>query len=188
MSGLSEEDGRLAVRLARQTLHATVQGTPNPSLSLPPIFLEKRGVFVTLTRSGQLRGCIGFPYPVAPLGAAIVEAAHAAAVEDPRFHPVRPEELGSIRVEVTVLTKPEVIEGPADERAARVEVGRHGLIVRGKGTSGLLLPQVATEYHWESEEFLSSTCAKAGLAGRCWRDPDVEVSTFEGQIFQESSE
>jgi hypothetical protein len=188
MSGLREEEGRLAVQLARQSLHSTVTGRQDPLPSLPPVFDEKRGVFVTLTRSGQLRGCIGFPYPVAPLGEAIVDAAHAAAVEDPRFHPVRPEELGSIRVEVTVLTEPVVIEGPAAERAAKVEVGRHGLIVRGKGTSGLLLPQVATEYNWESEEFLSSTCAKAGLAGRCWRDQDVEVSTFEGQIFHESLE
>ena len=188
MSGLREEEGRLAVQLARQSLHSTVTGRQDPLPSLPQVFDEKRGVFVTLTRSGQLRGCIGFPYPVAPLGEAIVDAAHAAAVEDPRFHPVRPEELGSIRVEVTVLTAPVVIEGPADERAAKVEVGRHGLIVRGQGASGLLLPQVATEYNWESEEFLSSTCAKAGLAGRCWRDQNVEISTFEGQIFCESLE
>ena len=186
MSGLCEEEGQLAVQLARQSLHSTVTGEQDPLPSLPQVFSEKRGVFVTLTRSGQLRGCIGFPYPVAPLGDAIISAAHAAAVEDPRFHPVRPEELGSIRVEVTVLTEPVVIGGPAAERATKVEVGRHGLIVRGRGTSGLLLPQVATEFNWESDEFLSNTCAKAGLAGRCWCDQDVEVSTFEGQIFHES--
>jgi len=185
MSGLREEEGQLAVQLARQSLNSTVTGKNDPLPSLPLVFSEKRGVFVTLTRSGQLRGCIGFPYPVSPLGDAIINAAHSAAVEDPRFHPVRPEELGSIRVEVTVLTEPVVIEGPAEERAMKVEVGRHGLIVRGQGASGLLLPQVATDFNWESEEFLSSTCAKAGLAGRCWRDQNVEISTFEGQIFHE---
>jgi uncharacterized protein (TIGR00296 family) len=84
-----------------------------------------------------------------------------------------------------VLTLPAPIPGSAEERPGQVEVGRHGLIVRGQGTSGLLLPQVATEYGWTATQFLDQTCAKAGLRAGCWRTPGVEVSSFEGQIFHE---
>jgi uncharacterized protein (TIGR00296 family) len=152
---------------------------------MSPVFNEKRGVFVTLSIGGALRGCIGFPEPVLPLGEAIAEAASAAAREDPRFMPVRPDELSSITVEVTVLTVPELLEGDPLERPSRVVIGKHGLIARGRGRSGLLLPQVATEYHWESREFLEHTCMKAGLSRACWKDPDVRFLTFEGQIFHE---
>ncbi len=185
MTQLSEAEGRAAVDLARRTVEAAVRREPYNRGSLPAVFAERRGVFVTLTRDGQLRGCIGLPYPIAPLADAIVEAGASAALRDPRFPPVQPADLVRIRVEVTVLTMPEPIPGPAERRAERVEVGRHGLIVRGRGTSGLLLPQVATEYGWTSTEFLDQTCHKAGLAGGCWRSPDVEVSLFEGQIFHE---
>ena len=98
---------------------------------------------------------------------------------------MRPAELPLLRVEVTVLTMPMPIPGPAEKRADLVEVGRHGLIVRGQGTSGLLLPQVATEYGWTPTEFLDQTCRKAGLRTGCWRTPDIEVCVFEGQIFHE---
>jgi len=120
-----------------------------------------------------------------PLGDAIEDAAVAAATGDPRFPPVRKEELSSIRLEVTILTEPVVIRGEPGKRPEKIEVGRHGLIVRGRGTSGLLLPQVATEYGWDSTIFLDHTCIKAGLPERCWTNANVEVLTFEGQIFTE---
>lgn len=185
MNLLSSGEGEMAVRLARGAIYYTFAKKPKPVLALTPVFYEKRGVFVTLTKAGELRGCIGFPYPVMPLGDAIEDAAVAAATGDPRFPTVRKDELSSIRLEVTILTVPVPLEGEPDKRPEKVEVGRHGLIVRGRGTSGLLLPQVATEYGWDSETFLEHTCMKAGLPGQSWTRADVEVLTFEGQIFTE---
>jgi uncharacterized protein (TIGR00296 family) len=182
---LSPVEGEMAVRLARGAIDYTLVKKPKPAFALTPVFSEKRGVFVTLTKAGELRGCIGFPYPVMPLGDAIEDAAVAAATGDPRFPPVRKDELASIRLEVTILTVPVPLEGEPDKRPEKVEVGRHGLIVRGRGTSGLLLPQVATEYGWDSITFLEHTCTKAGLPGQSWTRADVEVLTFEGQIFTE---
>jgi uncharacterized protein len=185
MELLTDEEGLLAVRSARATVEHVVAKRQKTAMKLTPVFSEKRGVFVTLTENGMLRGCIGLPYPVMPLGEAIVHAASAAAVEDPRFPPVKQEELSSINLEVTILTVPVPVEGDPMKRPGQVIVGKHGLIIRGMGTSGLLLPQVATEYGWDSETFLDHTCTKAGLSARCWTHPSVEILTFEGQIFSE---
>jgi len=185
MERLTAEEGKLALGLARGVIEYTIVKKPKPMLTLTPVFGEKRGVFVTLTKNGLLRGCIGFPYPVMPLGDAIEHAAVAAALEDPRFPQVRKDEVAALEIEVTVLSVPEPLKCEPEERPAHVEVGRHGLVVRGMGTSGLLLPQVATEYGWDSRTFLDHTCDKAGLSTRCWTNKNVEVLTFEGQIFSE---
>jgi uncharacterized protein (TIGR00296 family) len=184
---LIADEGTLAVRLARGAIEYAVAKKPKPHLNLTPVFGERRGVFVTLSKTGELRGCIGFPYPVLPLGDAIDHAAVAAALEDPRFSPVKASELTSITLEVTILTVPQFLPCDPDQRPVHVEVGRHGLIVRGMGTSGLLLPQVASEYGWDSTTFLDQTCIKAGLSTRCWLNRKVDVLTFEGQIFQDLS-
>ncbi len=184
---LTPEESRTAVRLARNAIEKAVGGERMVLPALPPIFGEKRGVFVTIKRGGNLRGCIGLPYPIKPLGEAIVEAAVSAALEDPRFPPVSRSELADLDLEVTVLTVPRPLECPPQERPACVEVGKHGLIVSGLGTGGLLLPQVPTEYGWTSREFLDQTCVKAGLRPGCWRRNDVAVQTFEGQIFEEKA-
>jgi len=183
MQLLTPEEGILATRLARGAIEYTIAKKPKPMVHLTPAFSDKRGVFVTLTKNHQLRGCIGFPYPVMPLGNAIEDAAVAAALEDPRFPGVRKDELLSLEFEVTVLTVPVPLECAPEDRPAHVEVGRHGLIARGFGTSGLLLPQVATEYGWDAQTFLDQTCEKAGLPRTCWTKPNVEILTFEGQIF-----
>lgn len=182
---LTADEGAVAVRLARGAIEYAINKKRKPDLDLTPIFREKRGVFVTLTMQGHLRGCIGFPYPVMPLDDAIDHAAVAAALEDPRFPALEARELPCIRVEVTILTVPQPLTSDPDKRPDHVEVGRHGLIVRGMGTSGLLLPQVATEYGWNSTTFLNQTCGKAGLPDQCWQSRRVEVLTFEGQIFHE---
>jgi len=185
MDVLTAEEGIIAVKTARDTIEAAVRGRPVPLTCLAPVFSEKRGVFVTITRSGELRGCIGYPYPVLPLVEAIPSAATGAALEDPRFPPVTVPELHQIRIEVTVLTPPEPLDVEPERRPQAVIIGKHGLIARGGGRSGLLLPQVATEYSWNCEEFLSHTCMKAGLPANCWKRPDTEIFTFEGQIFHE---
>lgn len=150
----------------------------------PGAFGERRGVFVTILTypDGDLRGCIGFPMPVLPLGEAIVRAAVSAAVDDPRFPPVTSRELGTLSFEVSLLTRPERIAG---DRLAAVRVGEDGLIVSGHGQSGLLLPQVAAEQGWDARTFLRETCRKAGLPLGAWEDPEVEVSRFQAEIHHE---
>lgn len=178
------------MRLARTTLESFVT---EGRVSEPPpdrgAFGEKRGVFVTLNEAGPpptLRGCIGFPMPVKPLGEAIQEATVYAASEDPRFPPVASRELPRILVEVSVLTVPEALKVPTPlDLPGAVKVGRDGLVVSRGLQSGLLLPQVATEYKMDSEEFLSQACMKAGLQPDAWLSPGVSVQTFQAAVFGE---
>jgi uncharacterized protein (TIGR00296 family) len=194
---VTDDEGTAAVRLARRALEAGLTdppprdaAAPFRSSELPEVFAEPRGVFVTLRRhpSGDLRGCIGFPSPVYPLRVAIPRAAHAAAVDDPRFRPVRPGELGGVSLEVSILTIPEVIEArPRRELLHQIEVGRHGLIVGRAGESGLLLPQVPGEFGWDALEFLAATCEKAGLPPDAWLHLETTIRRFEAEVFDEES-
>ncbi|AKB83102.1 hypothetical protein MSBR3_2524 [Methanosarcina barkeri 3] len=186
---LTDVEGMAAVKLARKTieLFLSEERLPEPQeldFELSPVFGEKRGVFVTLTESGLLRGCIGHPFPDSRLEDAIMDSAISAATRDPRFHPVGKDELDEIVVEVTVLTQPEKINAPVEELPERIEIGKHGLIVKQGYCQGLLLPQVAPEYNMDSLEFLGHTCLKAGLSPDAWLK-GAEVSCFEGQIFKE---
>jgi len=185
MELLSESEGKLSLFHARNVLNEHVAQIPYTEPQFPPVFSKKRGVFVTLTKHGELRGCIGFPHAVLPLRDAIREAACSAATGDPRFPPVISHELPDILVEVTILTEPELLAAHPADRPASIIVGRHGLIVRGYGRSGLLLPQVPLEWGWNVTDFLDHTCMKAGLPKGCWKDPAVQIFTFEGQIFSE---
>ena len=190
---LSLEEGRAAVEAAREVLEARVAGRRSrPTPLAGRVFSELRGVFVTINRAGsgpdKLRGCIGFPYPVKSLGEAIHEATVAAATEDPRFPPVTSGELGSVVVEVSILTKPEPLAAPnPQDRPSKVRIGVDGLIVSRFGYSGLLLPQVAAEYGMDQMEFLSQACLKAGLPPDSWLDKETEVQTFQAEIFEETS-
>jgi uncharacterized protein (TIGR00296 family) len=188
MEALTAEEGALALCLARTTLENRIAGAACNEPSLTPVFSRKRGVFVTLTMRGELRGCIGFPYPHYPLGDAIREAAVCAALQDPRFPPVTAKELLLLHIDITILTVPELLTADPRARPGCIEIGRHGLIVQGLGTSGLLLPQVPVEWGWNSTEFLDHTCRKAGLPAGCWGKREVKVYTFEGQIFCEERE
>jgi len=180
------QDGRIAVRLAREAITTYVEERKTiDTKGLPPVFDEPRGVFVTLHMEGELRGCIGYPYPVMPLGKAIVDSAINACSRDPRFPRVRPSELKRIEVEVTILTKPKTYAVPKKKLPELVRVGKDGLIVTKGPFSGLLLPQVAPEWGFDSLEFLSQTCVKAGLPPDAWLDEDTEVQHFEAQIFAE---
>lgn len=188
MELLSDQEGKTALCLARKTLEERIRKRETSCEELTPVFDEKRGVFVTLTEEGDLRGCIGLPFPVYPLKDGIVEAAVSASASDPRFPPVRAEELDLIKVEVTVLSMPKTLECPPAERAENIVIGRDGLIINGLGRSGLLLPQVATEYNMDPEEFLDHVCMKAGLPTGTWRRGDVEILTFQGQVFTEGKD
>ena len=171
---LTLEEGRLAVHLARQALTGyTEKKKIIEPQGLPPVFEEKRGVFVTLLEDGDLRGCIGYPQPIMPLGKAIVDSAINACSRDPRFPCVRPGELGRIELEVTILTKPEPYTAPKKKLPELVKIGRDGLIVSKGPFSGLLLPQVAPEWGFDPREFLSQTCVKAGLPPDAGLDEDT---------------
>lgn len=144
----------------------------------------KRGAFVTLTERGALRGCIGHLAADRALGPVVRDMTVAAARDDPRFPPVTPDELPSLAVEISVLSAPTPLGPPV--AAAAVAVGRDGLVVRRGHHVGLLLPQVATEYHWGPEAFLAATCRKAGLEPDGWREPETEVFTFQADVFGEA--
>lgn len=144
-----------------------------------PEFLEKRGAFVTLTEKGELRGCIGFVEPVYPLFQAVIQAAVYAAVKDPRFSPVKPSELNKLKIEISILTRPEPVQVISD-----IRIGQHGLIIQQNGRSGLLLPQVASEFGWDRETFLKEVCRKAGLPDQAWKKSG-SLFKFEALVFGE---
>jgi len=142
----------------------------------------RRGVFVTLERGGALRGCLGRITGDRPLGEIVPAMARAAALEDPRFPPVAPEELHELRVEISVLTTLQLLTSSA---VGSIVLGRDGLLVRRRQRSGLLLPQVAPEHGWTTEQFLDATCNKAGLPAKAWREPGTEILTFQADVFAE---
>lgn len=180
-SGLSPDEKATLLKLARQTIEARCQGRPAPKPDTTSARLkELRGAFVTLHKNGQLRGCIGHIVAIRPLVESVVEMAEAAALQDPRFPPVRSEEVRDLEIEISALTPMQRISDPKT-----VEIGRHGLFMKRGGRSGLLLPQVATEQGWDRTEFLENTCRKAGLDRDAWKDPSTEIYIFSADIFRE---
>jgi uncharacterized protein (TIGR00296 family) len=148
---------------------------------------EKCGIFCTLRKNDQLRGCIGFPYPTHPLGEALVKSTIQAAAHDPRFQRVNASELKEIKIELTILTPPElIIVSHPKEYFKEIEIGRDGLVVESKHNRGLLLPQVPVEQDWSIQEFLEGICQKAYLPKDAWMDIDhVKLYKFQGKIFHE---
>ena len=190
---LSLDEGNYIVHLAREaietTLRTKMQFRPR---NIPQKLQAHCGVFVTLNKvkgnTHELRGCIGYPFPVKPLAEAIVESAVSAALNDRRFQPVIFSEMDSIIIEVSVLTPPEIIkvEDPKDI-LNHIEIGRDGLIISRGSNRGLLLPQVPVEYGWGQEEFLEQSCVKAWLPRNSWLSKDTEVSKFQAIIFSEET-
>ena len=179
------------VKTARVALETHLSGKEFQSQSdATPSLKEQRGVFVTLldhVNRGNLRGCIGIPFPTRSLLEQVRIAAVEAATTDLRFEPVGLEELQNrIVLETTVLSVMEPIwmKNPLDLRE-NILVGRDGLMVEGLGSHGLLLPQVAVDEGFDSEEFLSQCCLKADLTPDAWLTGDVRVSRFQGQVFVE---
>lgn len=177
----TEAQQRALVEIARAAVTEAIAGrrpeTPRPQ-DLEPM-PGASGAFVTLKRDGQLRGCIGTLECRRPLVEEVARVAVSAAREDPRFDPLRPAELDDLDVEVSVLGPLEDID-PRDPGA--IEIGRHGLVVEQGHRRGLLLPQVATEWGWDREQFLSHTCAKAGLPADCWQR-GAKVYRFAADVF-----
>lgn len=173
------DERQLVLALARQSVERAAAGLPVEVPAEDGIFARRSGAFVSLHHRGDLRGCIGHIDASQSLAQVVSRCAAAAAVEDPRFPPVRPDEVAALDIEVSVLAPLQRVVDPAT-----VEVGRHGLVIQQGWHKGLLLPQVATEHHWDRETFLSQTCRKAGLPLDAWRH-GAEIFRFEAEVFGE---
>ncbi len=189
-SGVQETKGELSsaqkkklLEVARKTVYLYVkEGKTFEVKENDPRLLWEEGAFVTLHKQGQLRGCIGNIFGSGPLFLTVRDMAIASATQDPRFQPVRPEELSQLELEISVLSKPWRITDPQE-----IKLGTHGVIIsRGPFHKGLFLPQVATEQGWNREQFLSYLCSeKAGLPADAWKDPSVIIEIFTAQVFSE---
>lgn len=181
-SDLSPELQQKLLRIARDTIETYVRTRTKPDIEAPePELQQHAGAFVTIKTHGRLRGCIGHIEGVQPLYKTVAEMAVSAATQDPRFPPMRAEELPAMHLEISVMTPLRRITDVEE-----IEVGTHGLVLRHGFRSGLLLPQVATEHHWDRETFLEHTCMKAGLSPRDWQDPNTEIYIFSAQVFHEA--
>jgi AmmeMemoRadiSam system protein A len=181
MPSLSEADRKAILGLARQAVVEAVchnrRTEPIPTIG---IFAEKRGVFVTLHVAKRLHGCIGVIEARDPLGQCVVHCAMSAALEDPRFRRMQPADLGTLEIEVSLLSALQPVQSEA------IEIGKHGLLIEQGFHRGLLLPQVAVEHQLDRELFLRETCYKAGLEGDAWKAPETRIFSFTCEIFADA--
>jgi MEMO1 family protein len=167
--------------IAKQSVESFIREGRVPKFDIKDERLNwQEGAFVTLHKDKQLRGCIGQIISTGtPLWKVVREMSIAAAVEDHRFSPVNTDELDKLEYEISVLSTPEKIDD-----WKKIELGRHGVIIKKGYRSGVFLPQVATETGWTLPEFLSQLCfQKAGLPPDCYEDPDTEIQIFTAQVF-----
>jgi uncharacterized protein len=177
---MNEGDRQTALRIARNAIREFLETGNELQPPEEPFFNELRGVFVTLKINGELRGCIGYAEPQAPLGRTIIQCAIHSATEDPRFLPLKLSELDLVRIEISLLTPLQKINDPAE-----IEVGKHGIVISSGMRRGLLLPQVAIEWNWDRETFLKYSCQKAGLHDDAWKSPSTSIYVFSAEVFGE---
>jgi len=182
---LNQKQRELLLRIAREAIASYLKSGKKPDFEITdPMLREDRGAFVTLHKSGMLRGCIGSILPREPLWQAVRNMAIESAFRDTRFQPLDASELDKIDIEISVLSVPRKVKN-ADE----IRLGEHGVIVSCYGRSGVFLPQVATETGWSKEEFLRHLCAdKAGLSPDAWKDAQTDLLVFTAEVFSEKDE
>ncbi len=170
------------LNIARKTVESYVKNAKVPEFKVAdPGLLGQEGAFVTLHEKGRLRGCIGNIIGTQPLWMTVRDMAVESSTKDPRFDPVRPDELKDIKIEISVLSQPKRVQDINE-----IKVGTHGVIVKRGFYGGVYLPQVATENGWSREQFLTSLCAeKSGLPADAWKDKKTELYTFTAQVFGE---
>ncbi|MEA3459713.1 MAG: AmmeMemoRadiSam system protein A, partial [Chloroflexota bacterium] len=175
LAPLNPDERERLLDIARRTITQFLETDTVPTLTITePGLLQQRGAFVTLKKHGQLRGCIGRLIADGPLYLTVQKMAIEAAVADPRFPPVTPDELPDIEIEISVLSPLEPVKD-----VSQIEVGKHGLLIVKGRNQGVLLPQVATEQGWDREEFLRGVCRKAELAEDAWKEVDLYIFTAE---------
>jgi len=178
-SVLTPDDRETLRLIARTTVVCVVRGETVPSFPIQSARLkEPRGAFVTLTTGGRLRGCIGSLVGVMPLHETIRKMAIQAATRDPRFPPVRPQELSLLEIEISVLSPLQPVQ-----RIEEIVVGTHGLVLVHGNRSGVLLPQVASEYGWDRKAFLDNLSRKAGLPKDAWKSQQAQLYAFTAEVF-----
>ena len=178
---LNTADRKLLLELAREAITASVRTGKLPSREVTaPHLLGQQGCFVTIKQKGELRGCIGNFISDKPLHQLVQEMAVSAATHDPRFYPMKEQDLAGFELEISVLSPLSKITSP-DE----VEVGRHGLYLEKNFSRGVLLPQVAVEQGWDRETFLNKTALKAGLKQDDWKE-GADIYIFTAQVFGEN--
>jgi len=178
---LNDNERAFLLKLARNVISKTSNGEEIDSLDYYSDTLSsKLGVFVTLHKYGELRGCIGYVEGIRPLQDAVIEMAQSAAFNDPRFDPVSSDEVDDLELEISVLSPIEEVKN-IDE----IVIGKHGLIIEQGFYKGLLLPQVATENNWDRTDFLQHTCRKSGLPVNAWQDKNTKIYFFSAEIFSE---
>lgn len=189
---LSQKEGEFLVQLARKAVEEYLKTGKHVNIpeNLSEKLLQPCGVFVTINslenQEKELRGCIGYPYPSTPLAEAVIDSAINAATHDPRFPPVRLNELNRVVFEISVLTPPQRIEVKnPKEYCSKIKVGEDGLIIERGFCKGLLLPQVPVEWEWDEEEFLCQCCNKAGLPPDQWLIEGTKIYKFQAIIFEE---
>lgn len=180
---LTDQEKNTLLDIAKNAIAAKINHREIPEWNIDSGNLKlKSGAFVTLKKQGRLRGCIGYIKAYKPLWETVQEMAVAAAFHDPRFPSLSAEEIQQLTFEISVLSPLKRIADVND-----IEVGRHGLyVIRGQ-RSGLLLPQVATEYKWDRKTFLEETCHKAGLPPDAWKDKETEIYIFSADYFGDIS-
>jgi AmmeMemoRadiSam system protein A len=177
--GLSDQDKQELHRIAKTVIEKRARKDPLPTMTPSSEKLKENcGAFVCVYKKGMLRGCIGSLEANEPLHKTVEEMAQAAAFRDPRFTPVREDELPYLELEISVLTPLRKIEDPEE-----IQVGLHGILIRRGMWSGLLLPQVATERNWDRWTFLQETCRKAGLPLDAWKDKEINIYVFSADVF-----
>ena len=177
--GLAENEKKTLHQIARTVIENRVRNKPVPEFEASSERLsEKRGAFVSLHKKGQLRGCIGNIRGNRPLFQTVAEMAAEAAFNDPRFPPVSEKELKDLDIEISAMTPLKQIDNVEE-----IEVGKHGIYIEKGFLSGLLLPQVATEYGWDRTTFLEHTCHKAGLQKDAWKEKDTRIQIFSADVF-----
>jgi len=182
----STEDKKLLFELIKKTIESELFNTKISSELLDSVkkFDIKKGVFVTLTKNNELRGCIGQIMAIMPEYEAIIEATKSAAFNDPRFPPINKTELPFLSIEISLLTPLDLLKVKKSEDYLKlIKIGKHGIFIESKNTSGLLLPQVFTEYKVDVLEALQMTCQKAGLHINAWKDLNNKIYIFEAEIF-----
>ncbi len=188
----SIEHGRQLVKAARNSIELFLMNANfNKSIVIERLheFDVPHGIFVTLKNypTMELRGCIGFPRAITSLSESIVDAAIAAAFEDPRFVQISEKEINELVIEVSILSNPVSVTGSEAARLKSINVPGDGLMVEYGHLRGLLLPIVAVEEKWAKKRFLEETCVKAGLHKNYWAQPNVKLYKFETQVFSEES-
>ncbi len=179
---LNEEQKKKLLQFARQTIEQYVEKNNILEVKIDDSRLAfSEGAFVTIHKNGQLRGCIGHIVSDEPLQKTVRDMAIAACSQDRRFEPVSVDELNSIDLEISVLSRPFRIKDVSE-----IVLGVHGVIISKANAHGVFLPQVATETKWSKERFLSELCTqKAGLPANCYKDPATRIEIFTAQVFGE---